>query len=454
MRAALTPGAVIRQALALALGAAVSLGLARFSYALLLGPMRDDLGWTYFTAGAMNTANAGGYLLGALLLPRLMARFGPRLALVGGGVLAALLLALHGAVRSDALLLVLRLASGMASAATFVAGGLLAARLGGQAVVVAAEAETGGPVGSVSRPSPPGKVGQAGPPSTPAAPNQRHLPGLPSAGLVLGLYYGGTGLGIVVSAGLVPLVLDAGAAAGAGSPAAWHSPWQMAWQVLGAAALALSLLMAWGTPADAPRPAVAAPAVAVPWPRLGWALAGYLMFGLGYIGYMTFIITLLREQGLAPGWITVFYTVLGLGVVASSWLWAGLLQRWQGGQALALLNGLLALATVLPVLSAHPLAVFASGALFGAVFLSVVASTTALVRHNLPAAAWPSGISGFTIVFALGQIAGPSLVGRIADGPGGLAQGLAISAALLALGSGLAWRQRPLAGFSPAPESC
>ena len=33
-------------AAALALGAAVSLGLARFSYALLLPPMRSDLGWS------------------------------------------------------------------------------------------------------------------------------------------------------------------------------------------------------------------------------------------------------------------------------------------------------------------------------------------------------------------------------------------------------------------------
>jgi hypothetical protein len=33
-------------ALVLALGAAVSLGLARFSYALLLPAMRADLGWS------------------------------------------------------------------------------------------------------------------------------------------------------------------------------------------------------------------------------------------------------------------------------------------------------------------------------------------------------------------------------------------------------------------------
>jgi predicted MFS family arabinose efflux permease len=183
----------------------------------------------------------------------------------------------------------------------------------------------------------------------------------------------------------------------------------------------------------------------VPW-RVDFASAWrrYLMFGLGYIGYMTFVITLLRELQLGAAQIVGFYIVLGVGVTASSWLWAGLLQRFRGGESLALLNALLALATLLPVLSAHPAVVFAAGALFGAVFLSVVASTTALVRHNLPAAAWAGGIGGFTIVFAVGQIVGPSLVGWVADGPGGLARGFVISAAVLALGALLAWRQRPL----------
>ena len=387
---------VLRQALALSLGAAVSLGLARFSYALLLGPMRADLGWRYFTAGVMNTCNAAGYLLGALLMPRLMARFGPRAAFLGGGLVTAVLLVGHGLVHSDAALMGLRVASGAASAATFVAGGLLAARLGGTALAA----------GSAWL----------------------------NAGLVLGLYYGGAGLGIVVSALLVPAVERPGAAHG----------WQAAWWALGAVALLMSVLMARGTAADAPAPPGQQGAAALPWRRLGWALAGYGCFGLGYIGYMTFIVSLLREQQLASGLITAFYVTLGLGVMASSWLWAGLLQRWRGGQAMAMLNALLALATLLPVLSKHPLAVFGSGALFGAVFLSVVASTTALVRHNLPPAAWSRGITAFTIVFAAGQIAGPSAVGLVADGAGGLARGLAMSAALLALGALLAAWQKPL----------
>jgi hypothetical protein len=76
------------------------------------------------------------------------------------------------------------------------------------------------------------------------------------------------------------------------------------------------------------------------------------------------------------------------------------------------------------------------------VFLSVVASTTALVRHNLAAPAWPAGIAAFTIVFAAGQIVGPSLVGWVADGAGGLARGLVLSACVLAFGALLASRQR------------
>jgi len=386
-------------ALALALGAAVSLGLARFSYALLLPTMRVDLGWSYFTAGAMNTLNAAGYLVGALAAPWLMRRMGARHALIGGSLLAAMILALHGLVRADAALYALRLATGVASAAVFVAGGLMAARLG-------------------NRPD-------LGPGITPS--------------LVLGLYYGGTGLGIVASALLVPALV------------AWPlwsaSGWAEAWIALGAVAALAAVPMARHAHEAAATPAASPAAVAPAHFTIrpfAFGLAGYFMFGLGYIGYMTFIVTLLREQQLATGTVVAFYAVLGGGVMASPWLWAGLLQRSRGGQALARLNALLALATALPVLVPHAAVAFASGALFGGVFLSVVASTTALVRHNLPTAAWPAGISAFPIVFAFGQIVGPSLVGRLADGPGGLRAGLLVSAGALLLGALLASRQKPL----------
>ncbi len=374
-------------AFALALAAAVSLGLARFSYALLLPAMRAELHWSYFTAGAMNTANAAGYLMGALLAPRWFARFDALAVLTAGGAATAVILAGHAFAGGDGLLYALRMVAGLASAATFVGGGLLAARLSARA---------------------------------------------PHPGLVVGLYYGGAGLGILGSTLIVPPL-----------------PWRDAWIALGAAALACALVTYGVTRASRDlvqtRPAVAASGRAgARWGPMGALLAGYLMFGFGYIGYMTFIVTLLREQGIAPAWVDAFYGLLGAGVVASSWIWAGLLQRVRGGQALALLNAILAVATLLPVISGEPAVVALSCLLFGCTFLSVVASTTAFVRHNLPPSAWAAGIGAFTIVFALGQILGPSLTGRLADGPGGLQRGFVCSAIVLALGALLGSRQRPL----------
>ena len=54
------------RALLLSLGTASALGFGRFAYGLLLPAMRDDLGWSLTEAGAMNTANGLGYLVGAM----------------------------------------------------------------------------------------------------------------------------------------------------------------------------------------------------------------------------------------------------------------------------------------------------------------------------------------------------------------------------------------------------
>ena len=417
-------------ALALSLGAAVSLGVTRFAYGLLLPPMRADLGWSYALAGFMNTANAMGYLLGALAMPRLLRRFGPAPLVLGGAVLASIFMGLSGFFTGAAPLLLQRLLAGIASALVFSAGGLLAARL---------------------------------------AADEPHR-----GGFLIGLYYGGTGFGIVVSALLVPAVLQAAS----GQPHGWAWAW---WALAGACVLACGVLL-WPVRALARLGSLGASPVgmatcvaesgvmadrtgAVPdqtseqtsepkprqqaegafaWRDFSFALAGYGLFGVGYIGYMTFVIALLREQGASGEAVTLFYALLGVAVVLSSRLWAGLLDRYKGGQALAILNALLGVATILPALTASWPVVLASGLLFGGVFLSVVASTTALVRHNLPPAAWGPGISAFTAVFAVGQIVGPTIVGVIADGPGGLARGLVFSAVALWVGAALAWRQRAL----------
>lgn len=160
-------------ALALSLGAAISLGISRFFYALLLPPMRADLGWSY-RLGLMITANAAGYLIGALLTPLVMRRYTAQVMLTGGAVLTACFMLLSGLVTAASLLLLQRVLAGIASAFIFVAGGVLAARLG-------------------------------------SLYPQR-------ADFLIGIYYGGTGLCITLSALLVPLGLQMAAAHHAAHP--------------------------------------------------------------------------------------------------------------------------------------------------------------------------------------------------------------------------------------------
>jgi predicted MFS family arabinose efflux permease len=63
---------------ALSLGPAVANSFARFAYALLLPAMRAELSLNYSQAGSLNTANALGYLAGALFTMGYVSRLGNR----------------------------------------------------------------------------------------------------------------------------------------------------------------------------------------------------------------------------------------------------------------------------------------------------------------------------------------------------------------------------------------
>ncbi len=381
-------------AIALSFGAAVALGLSRFSYGLLLPPMREDLSWSYLLAGGMNTANAVGYLLGVLLTPPIIKYTGARSLMVAGSALASVFVLLPGYTTDGNALLIQRLLSGTASSFIFIAGGVLAAKLASMHTRL--------------------------------------------TGLILGLYYSGTGIGIMLSALIIPVTT-----AWADNYELSHA-WQWSWRALAASCLIATLII------TVPAARIGEPSAAkstegrFTFRDFFFSLSGYFMFGVGYIGYMTFVAALLKEQGISSISISIFYFMLGFAVLISSRVWAGLLDRYKGGQALAILNAILAVACILPVLTSNLILISISGFMFGGVFLSVVASTTALVRHNLPAPSWPAAISAFTGAFALGQIIGPTVVGGIADTPAGLKLGLLLSAVALLVGAVLSIKQKAL----------
>lgn len=73
-----------------ALGIALNVGVARFTYGVMLPSLRRDLSLDYLTGGALNAVHLLGYLIGTLVAPSLARRTGmARFSMLSHGVVAA-----------------------------------------------------------------------------------------------------------------------------------------------------------------------------------------------------------------------------------------------------------------------------------------------------------------------------------------------------------------------------
>jgi predicted MFS family arabinose efflux permease len=383
--AALTPLWVV---IGLAMGPAVALGLARFAYALLLPAMRADLGWSFANAGAMNTANAGGYLVGALVAVPFGRRAGDKRVFVVSLLLTSLAVGAAGLTADFSWLLALRLVAGFTGALAFVSGAALtsAAAVGG----------------SKSR-----------------------------APTLLGLYFSGAGVGVMASALTVPPLLEA-------------VGWRGGWLVLGVLALGATLFGGLSV-RYAPEP-VYAPAGMT---RGGWSprfmackLVAYGLFGAGYIAYATFIIAYLRsEEGFLSADITRFWSILGFASLVAAFAWGPILGKLKGGWGTAATLGGVTIGAAVPMIWSGAGGAYLSAILFGGSFLAVLAAVTSFARRAAKPHAWTAAIAALTIAFGLGQCVGPLLSGALSDGASGLRAGLWLSVGILAVATFVAMLQ-------------
>jgi MFS family permease len=385
------PDAIV--VLTIGLAPAIGLALGRFAYALILPDMKASLAWNFTEAGLVNTANAAGYLAGAFIGAHLTNQLGAYRALIIGAFVCVGALALSAVSANLYWLFGMRVVTGIGAAFTFIAGGTLAAAIAKQS-------------------------------------GQRAF--------LLALFYAGPGIGIICSAIAVPVVFQSF------GPGAWPYAW-ISLSVVGSVFAALLILARSFSPRASTQEKRS-----VDLRPMRILLLSYLLYGGGYIAYMTFMIAWIRENGSTWTTQAVFWSLVGIGAVASPWLWPRLIAKLKQGQAVAALISVTLAGSLLPLLSTSNVVLLTSAFLFGSAFLAVVAASTAFVCRNLPEASWSSGVGALTTAFGLGQMIGPVATGFITDHFDTLEAGLGVSAVAMSISIVLALLQRD---FQPAAEA-
>lgn len=372
---------------ALSGGAAVTVGFARFGYALILPAMQTDLALNYAQAGWLNTSNSLGYLLGSIMTVLYVSRLGNHRLFVAGLLITTLSLLANGLVTNFYLLNVFRFITGVAGAWAFICGGVLASALGNRAIVI---------------------------------------------------YFGGGGTGMLLTGATLPWLFELY------GPQAW--PW--AW--IGTAVICTPVTIAAlaaarysvepGTPTRQRAP--------WPWRACRRAFIAYFMFGLGYIAYMTFIVAWVRVNARAT-WsmaatTSIMWSVLGVMSIMAPLIWARFFHGRRNGIPMAAAMTTLGIGAALPLVVPSLAGVWLSAALVGASVLMVPSAVTGFVKSNLAPEAWGSALAVATTLFALGQTIGPAAAGWISDRAGSLSTGLGLSAAILFAGALLALTQAPV----------
>ena len=376
----------------LALGVTVTNGFARFAYGLLLPAMKSELGWSYAQAGWLNTANALGYIAGAILTMILIRRIAPTRLFAFGLVTTTGALLVTGLDTALWWQTLWRVAAGIFGAMSFSTAGTLAAQL--------------------FRSDP-----------------RRNA-------LAIALLFGsGGGLGIVLAGAALPLMLGH-----------WgYGAWPYGWVLIGGASLLFLPLGLWSAARLHAPKARDTSAPPLPLLRMMGELGGYACFGMGYIVYLTFLSAWMTEQQASPGFIALIWVILGSGIFFSPLLWRPVLARHASGLPLAMILTGIAIGSALPVIVPGGAALIVSATVFGLCVFMPPGAVTSFSRQNLAPESWGAAIGFFTVVFAVAQTAGPYGAGLVGDLAGDLGVSLLAAAGILLLGAGLALLQRPLA---------
>jgi MFS family permease len=407
-----------------------SLGLARFSYSLVLPGMQRALGLGNTGAGAVATANLTGYLVVAVTGGFLASRYSTRLviwlgmAVVGAGMLATGAAGVLGAV------LAWRAVTGMGSAA--------------------------------------GNIGTMGLLSSWFTARRR--------GLATGIAVSGSSIALILTGELLPGLLAARPADG----------WRVSWYLLGAGSLLIAALAAAllrdgprqgvtgrtpaGPAAEQAGPIASAPEPAAAGLRWGlvyrarpvWHLGGvYAAFGFSYIVYLTFFVRYLSgELGYTDQAAGRLFMLIGWLSLACGFLWGALSDRIGRSRTLTIIFAvqavsftLFGIVPLLPIPGTGPAGaavtavVLASVCLFGITTWSIPAVMAAACGDVVGRRLAPAALGFVTLFFGIGQALGPLAAGAAADAAASFTWSFIMAAGVAAAGGAGSLLLKP--GSSP-----
>jgi len=375
-----------------------ALGLARFGYTMVLPPMQQGLGLSNTQAGALATVNLIGYLVLSVLGGALAARYGPRVVITVGLTVAAAGMLLTGLANSFATAAVWRVVTGIGSGASNVpAMGLLAAWF-------------------VQR----------------------------RRGMAAGIGVTGSSLALILLGLLVPHVLSA---------YGWNG-WRICWFIfagitLGLAVLAFTILrncpselglLPMGATGESTT--ITAKVRELNWGRVYrsgvvWHLGLiYVAYGFSYIIYMTFFTKyLIAEGGFTQGSAGRLFMLMGWLSLLCGLIWGSVSDRLGRKTALVIVYIIHSVAFGLFALLPSAPGFIISAVLFGLSAWSIPAIMAATCGDLLGPRLAPAGLGFVTLFFGIGQAAGPSVAGIIADAGHSLSPALLLAAGVALLGA-------------------
>jgi MFS family permease len=355
-----------------------ALGLARFGYTMVLPSMQTGLGLSNTHAGGLATANLVGYLAMSVLGGALAARYGPRIIITAGLGIAAVGMLMTGLADSFYSAAFWRAVTGVGSGASNVPViGLLAAWF-------------------VQRRS----------------------------GLATGIGVTGSSVALIVLGLFVPSVISAYGTNG----------WRICWYIFSAITFGLSAL-AYTVLRNCPSERGLLPVgaaddsepVSVKLRQLNWGKiyrSGvvwhlgfiYIAFGFSYIIYMTFFTKyLIAEGGYSQESAGRLFMIMGWLSLLCGLIWGSISDMLGRKTALVIVYIIQATAFGLFAVWPLPAGFMLSAILFGLSAWSIPAIVAATCGDILGPRLAPAGLGFVTLFFGIGQAAGPSIAGSLAD---------------------------------------